>query len=236
MNFSKLKKESGPMDHSLSPSGNLSVVKIPRLPAGELTLKEIEYLSGPHSGNSGWMNEWKWSNKKNIARGLNKILVAKEHQIPTFYGALYIKHFTQDEVIDYGLVSLRVVTTVGVNFIVDAFQNSVELEILKYHGIGTGGTAEAAGDTALVTELTTQYSSDNTRATGTTIEGASANIYRTVATNTVDATVAITEHGIFSQAATGGGTLLDRSLFSVVNMISGDSLQTTYDLTFTAGS
>jgi hypothetical protein len=131
---------------------------------------------------------------------------------------------------DYGVVCRKVVTTAGVNFIVDAFQNLVEVEILKYHGIGTGTNAEAVGDTALQTELTTQYNPDSTRATGTTTEGASANIYRTV-----DASVAITEHGIFSQAATGGGTLLDRSVFSAVNLVNGDSIQTTYDLTFSAG-
>lgn len=140
------------------------------------------------------------------------------------------------EVRPLGLASLRVVTTAGVNFIVDAFQNSVELEILKYHGIGTGTNAEAAADTALQTELTTQYNPNDTRATGSLTEGASANIYRTVGTNTVDGAVAITEHGIFSQAATGGGTLLDRSVFSADNLSSGDSLQTTYDLTLTAGS
>lgn len=55
------------------------------------------------------------------------------------------------------------------------------------------------------------------------------------ATLTPSAPVAITEHGIFSQAATGGGVLLDRSVFSVVNLASGDSLQATYDLTFAAG-
>lgn len=134
---------------------------------------------------------------------------------------------------ELGIVSRKVVTTTGVGFIVDAFQNLVELENMKYHGIGTGGTAEATGDSALVTELTTQYNPDGTRATGTTTE-TSANIYRTVATNTVDAAAAITEHGIFSQA-TVGGVLFDRSLFSVVNLANGDSLQSTYDATFSAG-
>lgn len=138
---------------------------------------------------------------------------------------------------DHGLVSVRVVTNAGVGFIVDAFQNIVELEIMKYHGIGTGGTAEAAGDTALVTELTTEYNPNSTRATGTTTEAA-ANIYQTVATNTLDSgTPAITEHGVFSQAATGGGVLLDRSLFSAINLVgaNGDALQSDYRLTLTAG-
>jgi hypothetical protein len=143
------------------------------------------------------------------------------------------------QVTEYGTLSTRVVTTAGVGYIVDAFQNLVELENMKYHGFGTGTTAEASGDTALVTEETTQYASDNTRPTGTTTEGASANIYRTVGTYSPDSggTRAITEHGIFSQAATGGGVLLDRSVFSAVNLVAGsDSLQTTYELTFTAGS
>jgi len=141
-------------------------------------------------------------------------------------------------VLDYGLASLRVVTTAGVGFIVDAFQNIVEVEIMKYHAIGTGTNAEAVGDTALQTELTTQYNPDNTRATGSLTEGASANIFRTVGTNTLDSgTPAVTEHMILSQAATGGGTGLDRSVFSAINLVgaNGDGLQSTYDCTFSAG-
>jgi hypothetical protein len=136
---------------------------------------------------------------------------------------------------DLGLVSLKLVTTAGVNFIVDAFQNLVELELMRFHGIGTGTNAEAVGDVALQTELTTQYNPDSTRATGSLAEGASANIFRTLGTNTVDASVAITEHGILTQAATGAGTLLDRSVFSAINLASADSLQSTYDLTVNSG-
>lgn len=137
---------------------------------------------------------------------------------------------------NFGLASLRVVTDTGVAFIVDSGQNLTEMENLKFHGLGTGGAAEAAANTALTTELTTQYNPDNTRATGSTTEAA-ANIYRTVGTNTIDVAgpVAITEHGVFSQAATGGGVLLDRSLFAANNLVNGDSLQTTYDLTLTSG-
>jgi hypothetical protein len=141
-------------------------------------------------------------------------------------------------VTDYGVLSTRVVTDAGVAFIVDAFQNLTELENLKFHGFGVGTTAEGASQTALVTELTTEYASDNVRPTGTTTEGATANIYRTVATLSPDSggTLAITEHGIFSQAAVAGGTMLDRSVFSAVNLVAGsDSLQVTYDLTLSSG-
>ena len=111
------------------------------------------------------------------------------------------------------------------------------LENMKYHGFGTGTTAEAASQTALVTELTTQYATDSTRPTGTTTEGATANIYRTVATLSPDTggTIAITEHGIFS--ATSAGVMLDRSVFSAVNLVAAsDSMTATYDLTFPSGS
>lgn len=135
---------------------------------------------------------------------------------------------------DLGDVGWKSVTTAGVNYIVDAFQNSVELEILKYHGIGTGSTAENITDTALVTELTTEYTG-NVRATGSLTEGASANIYRTVGTNTLDGTpgAALREHGIFSASTVG--TLLDRTVFAAINLSSGDGLQSTYDLTCNAG-
>jgi len=179
--------------------------------------------------------QWKRQNLSNIMRGLERIRMAEQLGIPHFYGALYIKHGDRGQMIDYGLASLRVVTTAGVNYLVSCLQNAAEPENLRYHGIGTGGTAEAAADTALVTELTTQYNPDNTRATGTLTVGAANNVFRTVATNTVDASVTITEHGIFTQAATGGGTLLDRSLFAGIAMVSGNTLQTQYDFTINAG-
>jgi hypothetical protein len=135
---------------------------------------------------------------------------------------------------DHGVVSRRVITDAGVAFLVDAWQNALELEIMKYHGIGTGTTAEAAAQTALVTESTTALNPDSTRATGTLTES-SAPVFVTVGTNTVDATVSVQEHGIFSQAATGGGTMWDRSLTGTQSLSSGDSIQATYSMTASAG-
>jgi hypothetical protein len=135
---------------------------------------------------------------------------------------------------DYGIVSRKVVTDNGVGLLVDTFDNTLANGDCRYHGLGTGGTAEAASQTALVTELTTEYNPNSTRATGT-FSQPSANISQSVATNTVDASAAVTEHAPFTQAATGGGVMLDRSLFSVINLASGDSLQSTYQLTLTSG-
>jgi hypothetical protein len=134
----------------------------------------------------------------------------------------------------FGLVCTKKVTTAGVNYLVDAWQNSVELENLKFHGVGTGTNAESNADTALQTESTTALNPDSTRATGSTTEGGSANVFRSVGTVTFDGAAAITEHGIFSQAATGGGTLWDRSVFAAINVANGDSIQFTYDLTASA--
>lgn len=136
----------------------------------------------------------------------------------------------EDEVV----LSRRVVTDVGVAYIVDAFQNLTEVENFKYHALGTGAGAEAAANTTLSTELTTEYTG-NVRATGSTTENA-ANIYETVGTNTLDSgTPSITEHGVFS--ASSAGTLLDKSLFTAIalNGTNGDGLQTTYRLTFASG-
>lgn len=202
----------------------------------KLSLREIFLFGFPRPGLPPEVRRWRLKNLPHLMRGLWRELLARLFNVPHFTGALFLTIIRADgERVDLGLASMRVVTTAGVNFVVDAFQNLTELEILKYHGIGTGIAAEAAADAALGIELTTQYNPDSTRATGSLTEGAAANVYRTVGTNTVDAAVAITEHGIFSQAATGGGTLLDRSVFSAVNLASGDSLQTTYDLTVNSG-
>lgn len=151
-------------------------------------------------------------------------------------GRLYASVIRRDGAIEHlGLLSTKVVTDAGVAYIVDDWDGgSNVIDNFNYHGCGTGTNAEAAGDTTLQTESTTALNPDNTRATGTKSQP-SANIARTVGTVTFDASAAITEHGIFSQAATGGGTLLDRSVFSAINVASGDSIQFTYSLTFSSG-
>ncbi len=190
----------------------------------------------PRKGLLQEINDWRARNFGRVARQYARVKMARRLGVPTFNAQLSLAVIRSDgRVIPYGLASFRVVTTAGVNAIVDAFQNTVEVETFNYHGIGTGTTAEAVGDTALVTELSTEYNPDNTRATGSQGENG-ANVYQSVATNSVDSAVAITEHGLFTQAATGGGTLLDRSVFSVINLGNGDSLQSTYEITFTAGS
>tara|TARA_R110000822_G_scaffold68587_1_gene166871 strand:- start:5588 stop:6139 length:552 start_codon:yes stop_codon:yes gene_type:complete len=129
---------------------------------------------------------------------------------------------------DLGILSTKVVTTAFVNLVVDQLQSSTgEIANFTWHGMGTGSTAEAIGNTALVTAV-------ESRVSGTQGEGASVNIYRTVATITATSARAIVEHGLFNAATVG--TLMDRSVFTVINLSTNDAIQFTYELTVPAGS
>lgn len=166
-----------------------------------------------------------------LARGLTALT-----GIPTITSELAVQVIRRDgRRINYGVVSRRVVTNNGVAYIVDAWQNSVELENMKYHGCGTGTTAEAAGDSALVTESTTALNPDSTRATGTQTEPGTNQLTSTGVV-TFDNSAAITEHGLFSAATTGTGVLFDRSVFSAINVVSGDSISFAYTVSFSSGS
>lgn len=214
-------------------------------PYGELVITKLDSTGMPVSNMEQASLEWRLRNalKRNNILGKLGFIITKlfGKQLRTM-GLVVIRselsliHIDkQGKKTDYGVVSRHVVTDAGVAAIVNGFLNTVELETFNYHGSGTGGTAESAGQTALVTECTTALNPDNTRPTGTQ-SAPSANIYRSVGTATYDAGAAVTEHGVFTQAATGGGTMLDRSLFSAVNVVSGESIQFQYSLTFPSGS
>lgn len=207
------------------------------------THKEIAQWALPRVDLSPTVNQWRVANFRRFSAGWSKLAVARMaqrvHGMPFMYGCLWLRVFRGNgDIEDLGLASLRVVTTAGVTYLAaDMAAGANDINLFKFHGFGTGGTAEASADTALVTEETTQYATDNVRPTGS--QASSTNTYTTVATYSPDSggTRAITEHGIFSQAATGGGTLWDRTLFSVVNLVAAsDSLQATYVATFPAGS
>jgi hypothetical protein len=138
-------------------------------------------------------------------------------------------HMRDGKVVKRRRVLDRVVTNAFVNDIVDTLQGLTtpytNFKNYKYHGTGKGTTAEAAADTALVTEV-------GTRVAGTQVEG-NANQYKSVATVTYSGTHAITEHGLFNAAT--GGTLMDRTVFSPVNVIAGDSIVFTFVITFSSG-
>ena len=161
--------------------------------------------------------------KTRLARFLDSI-TAKAYAHPGVGHCHVIKWFGQHN---------RIVNA-GETYMRDDFNNatgSADITNIKYHGVGTSATADAETDTGCTTELTTQYNPDNTRATGSQTTGG-ANIYQTVGTNTVDASVTLQEFCLFT-AASSGTVWSHVAPFSggSVSLASGDSIQTTYSLT-----
>lgn len=188
--------------------------------------------------NWGWRirNMLRWSFLKGYLGWVFFAPLARRFNVMTAMGRLGIlvtRANGQQEFL--GWVSYNVITNAGVAFLVDDWDaDGTDITNMNYHGAGTDNTAENASDTALGAESTTALNPDSTRATGTKSQP-SANVLQSVGTLLFDASAAIVEHGLLSQAATGGGTLWDRSVFSVINVGSGDSIQFTYQCTVSAG-
>jgi hypothetical protein len=151
-----------------------------------------------------------------------------------FGGGLYLKHTraSDGKTVDYGLVSRAKVTAEFVAYLTDQLQTEdTTIGDFKYHISGTDATAEANTHTSLLGATGT------VRTIGTQTEGASAWIYQSAATITYTSTHAVVEHGIFNaaySASQADGTLLDRSTFSAVNVVSADTVTYTYQLTNTS--
>lgn len=173
-------------------------------------------------------NVLRWSYIKSLVGVTVAKALAHRFGLLTAYAELEAVHIKANgEKVQYGVVSRRVVTNAFVAFVVDQLQTETSVfGDFKFHDSGVGTTAEAAGDTAIET------TDGESRATGTQTESAT-NAYRSVGTISYTTTKAITEHGLFNDAS--AGTLMDRSVFSAINVVNGDSIQFTYTLTLTAG-
>lgn len=128
---------------------------------------------------------------------------------------------------DFGLVSVKLVTTAFANFVVDGLQNSVDnaLSDFSWHDMGDDNTAEANTHTAL-------QNSRETRIDGSQGENG-AGIYQTVATINASAGYTVEEHGLFSAVTTG--TMCDRNLVpNAPVVIADDSVEFTYELSVAA--
>lgn len=113
----------------------------------------------------------------------------------------------------------NLVVTAGKNYVADRMKNNST--VMGYMAVGTGTTAAAAGDTTLASE------SDRNALTSTTVTNNEVAYVGTWAAG--DASVAITEAGLFS--ASSGGTMLARTVFSAVNKGASDSLTITWTIT-----
>lgn len=198
----------------LNPTGALSLVA--DLAAGPGLLWKISNYTRP-----GFLRGW-------LAAKIGQP-IARAFGLATIIGQLSMVLTRRDGTrINFGIVGYRVVTTAFVNFVIDQLQTETSVfGDFKFHDSGVGTTAENASDTDIET------TDGESRATGTQTEG-SANQYQSVGTIAYTTTKAITEHGLFN--ASTAGTLMDRTVFSAVNVVNGDSIQFTYTITFTAGS
>ena len=114
----------------------------------------------------------------------------------------------------------NLVVTAGKNFVASRMKDTTKAA-MTHMAVGTGTTTAAASQTALVTE------NDRNTLTSTTV---TANAIAYVCTWAAgDATAALTEAGIFN--ASSGGDMLCRTVFSVVNKASADSMTITWVIT-----
>ena len=125
------------------------------------------------------------------------------------------------------VVKDKMVTTAFVDYVVDnLIAELAAFGDFKFHEVGIGVGAEAITDTALGT------TSGIARATGTQVE-TDHDTYKSVGTITADATEAWTEHGLFNIVT--AGILMDRTVFAAINVVSGNQVEFTFEISFSAG-
>ena len=114
----------------------------------------------------------------------------------------------------------NLVVTAGKGYVASRMKDT-SATAMSHMAIGTGSTAAAAGNTALGNQAA------RVSLTSTTVSGADIVYVATFPAGT--GTAAITEAGIFN--ASSSGTLLCRTVFSVVNKVASDSMTITWTVT-----
>lgn len=104
----------------------------------------------------------------------------------------------------------------------------------KNIGWGIGTTPAAVTDSALQTESAPTTAGGRTVGTESRVTTTVTNdTYQVAGTVTAGSTLAITEAGLFDNVTSGN--MLIHSIFSAVNVVSGDSIAFTFQLKFAAG-
>lgn len=119
----------------------------------------------------------------------------------------------------------NIIVNVGFDFIADAIGKSASRPgVMNAIAVGTGLTAAAATQTALVAELA--------RGAATYAHTAGTKIFTFVTTFAAGTgTGAITEAGVFNSTTASSGIMLDRVVFDVINKGAADTLQVTFTFT-----
>lgn len=93
---------------------------------------------------------------------------------------------------------------------------------------GTGAGTAAITDTTLFTEATPRAAGTSTQQTTTVTD----DTYQVVATITAAGTLAVTNAGLFDVITASSGNLFVKGDFTVINVVSSDSIQFTFKTTF----
>jgi alpha-D-ribose 1-methylphosphonate 5-triphosphate synthase subunit PhnH len=117
----------------------------------------------------------------------------------------------------------NLIVNAGLNFICDRMKN--DETAMTHMALGSGSTAAAASDTSLGSQLGSREVLDSSTVTANQIVYVSS-------FEAGKATGAVTEAGIFNAAS--GGTMLCRTVFSVVNKAADDVLSVNWTITLTA--
>ena len=118
----------------------------------------------------------------------------------------------------------NLVVNTGLAYIASRMKDTTD-DAMSHMALGSGTTAAAAGDTALESQLGSREALDTTTVTSNAIEYVAS-------FEAGDATGAVTEAGIFN--ASTAGTMLCRTVFSVVNKAADDTMSVTWTITISA--
>ena len=113
----------------------------------------------------------------------------------------------------------HLVVTSGKGYVASRMKDASS-SVMSHMAIGTGTTAAAAGNTALVSE------SARVSLTSTTVNNNDVVYVATFPAGTPSSAAAVTEAAIFN--ASSGGTMLCRTVFSVINKGTSDALTITW--------
>ena len=118
----------------------------------------------------------------------------------------------------------NLIVSAGLEFICSRMAGT-SANVMSHMALGSGTTAAAAGDTDLESILGSREALDSSTASSNTITYVSS-------FEAGEGTGAVTEAGIFNAATSG--TMLCRTVFSVVNKEADDTMSVTWTITLTA--
>jgi len=118
----------------------------------------------------------------------------------------------------------NLVVDAGLDFIASRMEGTTDA-VMSHMALGSGTTAAAAGDTDLESILGSREALDSITVTDNAVAYVAS-------FEAGDATGAVTEAGIFN--ASSGGSMLCRTVFSVVNKAADDTMSVTWTITISA--